>query len=172
MPTKPAYKIHVTGARSGSTQALLRKAIRKTLRQHAVQRAQLSIALVDDRTIAKLNRTHLGHLGATDVLSFDLRDDASPLGKGGSRGVIDGEIVVSSQRAAREARRRGHLVNAELTLYAVHGLLHLLGYDDATRREALRMHRMANQVLSSLGLEAIAPVPHSGQTPVTLARKS
>lgn len=107
--------------------------------------------------MARLNRQHIGHRGATDVLTFDLRDQTFPLRKRGSRGVLDGEIVLSSQRATREARQRGHSIKAELALYAVHGVLHLLGYDDQSPRAAQRMHRLENQILTLMGMKAIAP---------------
>lgn len=96
--------------------------------------------------MAQLNEKHLGHHGPTDVLTFDLGD-------GGTE--IEGEIVISLDTARREAKRRGHSTSAEVALYAVHGALHLLGYDDHDPRRAARMHRMEDEILQSVGLRAV-----------------
>jgi probable rRNA maturation factor len=127
-------------------EAKVRKAIRAVLRRHGVVRARISVALVNDAAMARLNRDHLGHNGSTDVLSFDLRD-------ANEKTVIDGEIVMSVDMAVKQARKRGHAVEAELALYAVHGTLHLLGYDDRRRADATRMHAMEDEIMSSLGWE-------------------
>lgn len=122
----------------------LRDAIVATLRHHQATTAQISVALVDDAGMAELNQTHLGHSGPTDVITFDLRDE--------KEGPVDGEIVISVDTAQREAGERGHGVDAELALYAVHGLLHLLGYDDRDEAQAARIHAMEDRILSSIGI--------------------
>jgi probable rRNA maturation factor len=93
----------------------------------------LSLAIVTDPEIRRLNRRFLGHDRATDVLSFRL--DGVPLGKGG----FLGEVVVSADTAAREARRRRLSAEEELLRYVAHGILHLLGYDDRRPRDRARM---------------------------------
>jgi len=130
-------------------EAKVRKAIRAALRRHGVVRARISVALVNDATMAQLNRDHLGHNGPTDVLCFDLRDEAS------EKNTIDGEIVMSVDMAVKQARERGHAVEAELALYAVHGTLHLLGYDDRRKADAAHMHEMEDEILSSIGFGAV-----------------
>ncbi|MHC4697100.1 MAG: rRNA maturation RNase YbeY, partial [Planctomycetota bacterium] len=133
---------------------LLRTAISTTLSRHGVPAAQISVALVDDKRITQLNELHLGRDDPTDVLSFDLsnRGDADNSKTAGDGAPVEGEIVVSLDTAAREARQRGHRVDAELTLYVVHGILHLLGYDDRSRTDADRMHKMEDVILGSVGL--------------------
>jgi probable rRNA maturation factor len=111
-----------------------------------VARARISVALVNDAAMAQLNWDYLGHNGPTDVLSFDLRDAVD------EKTAIDGEIVMSVDMAVKQARKRGHAVEAELALYAVHGTLHLLGYDDRRKADAKRMHAMENEILSSIGM--------------------
>lgn len=93
----------------------------------------LSVAVVTDAEIRRLNRRFLGHDRATDVLSFRL--DGGPAGK---RGFL-GEVVVSADTAAREARRRRLPPGEELLRYVAHGILHLLGYDDRKPRDRARM---------------------------------
>ena len=130
----------------------LMAAIRATLRRHQAFRGRISVALVDDAHITRLNEIHLKHQGPTDVLAYDLRDRAGEELLFSSDGEIDGEIVVSVDSAAREAEARGHDVDLELALYVVHGTLHLLGYDDRTQEEATRMHDLEDEILVSLGL--------------------
>ena len=149
------YEVRIARAARGAPKvaAGLRRAIRAVLRRHTVVSARISVALVDDTVMARLNRDHLGHDGPTDVLSFDLRDE------GDGTTAIDGEIVLSLDTAGREARKRGHAVEAELALYAVHGTLHLLGYDDRRKADAKRMHDMEDEILSSIGWGPIFAEP-------------
>lgn len=87
----------------------------------------LSIAFVGNAEIRALNRRFLGHDDVTDVLAFPLGTD------------LFGEVVVSTEVAAAEARRRGIPVKEELLRYVVHGILHLLGYDDHRPADRKRM---------------------------------
>jgi len=132
-------------------------AVAATLRRHGTRSATVGVAIVDDPHIAALNRHHLNHDGPTDVLSFDLRGDRNESTE--TPRDVEGDIVVSLDTAYREARRRAHGVEAELALYAVHGTLHLLGYDDADDAQAARMHEMEDEVLTSIGFP---PVYRSG----------
>jgi probable rRNA maturation factor len=146
MKDRSPYEVRITrAARDARRTAGLRRTICAALHRHGVVSASISLVLVDDIAMARLNRDHLGHEGPTDVLSFDLRDAVN------GKTAIDGEIVVSLDTAARQARQRGHAVEAELALYAVHGTLHLLGYNDRRKADAKRMHEVEDEILSSLG---------------------
>jgi probable rRNA maturation factor len=126
----------------------IRKVLRAALRRFRADSATVRVALVDDATMGELHRRFRGTLAPTDVLTFDLRDEfVSPDGPSG----VDGEIVVSVDTATREARRRGHPIEAEVVLYAVHGLLHLLGYDDGDAESAADMHRLEDVILMEAG---------------------
>jgi len=105
------------------------------------------IAVVGACRMATLNRRYLGHEGATDVLSFDL-------GPGPNGGACI-QIIVCSDVAIRQAKRRGHAAWRELLLYITHGLLHLTGYDDRTAAGARRMHRRENALLAAFGIGEI-----------------
>ena len=135
----------------------LTQAITEALTLHGVKKAQLEIALVDDSQIATLNASHFGTHQTTDVLAFDLGDSNRALrGKRPARSnAIDAQIVLSVDTARREAENRGHSLDAELALYAVHGVLHLLGYDDDCKSNADRMHEMEDTILCSVGLGPI-----------------
>jgi probable rRNA maturation factor len=123
----------------------LRTLVRAICKRFAVPRAVVSIGVVDDAEMRRLNRKFL-HRGAnTDCLSFDLSDGAGPK----EPRVFD--LVVNGELAIREAARRGHAPEVELALYVAHGLLHQLGFDDATTEEAGRMHRMEDEILQDLG---------------------
>ena len=132
----------------------LQTAIKAVLLRHHAPAAKISVALVDDARIAQLNEVHLHHKGPTDVIAFDLRDDSDATGDKVRRNGthIEGELVVCVDAARREAKQRGHDINDELALYAVHGTLHLLGYDDQSETDAARMHEMEDDILVSIGV--------------------
>lgn len=134
----------------------IRAAVRRILDLEQVVAAELSVAVVDDAAIHEVNRDHLGHDYATDVISFlyDSRPAASPSSKSprGSGLVIEGEIVVSAETARREAPRQGWTARSELLLYIAHGLLHLCGYDDLTPSEKRIMRRRESVMSRELGL--------------------
>lgn len=106
----------------------------------------VGVVLVDDAAMRDLNRRHLQHDWATDVIAFDYGDDPAPDG-------LRGEIFASGETAAREARARGRQAGPELLLYVAHGTLHLLGWEDDTPQRRRRMNARAAAILSRLGLD-------------------
>jgi probable rRNA maturation factor len=128
--------------------ARLKDSARTVLAGEGVKEAKVSLAFVDDATIAGLNKRFLDHEGPTDVITF-------PLSGRGAR-ELEGEIVIGVEVAQREARDRGHDVNTELCLYVIHGVLHLCGYDDGTPRGASEMRRKEREYLRQLNLPDIA----------------
>jgi probable rRNA maturation factor len=134
--------------------AWLRKIVAGTLTAEQVASAEISVALVDDAEIHEINRDFLGHDYPTDVISFLLDSDSSP-GKRVPRGAgrtIEGEVVLSTETAIREARRFGWTAREECGLYVVHGLLHLCGYDDLSPGEKRIMRRRERDVLGLFDL--------------------
>ena len=105
----------------------------------------LSVAIVDERRMAAMHRQYKQLDGPTDVLAFDLGCAAG--------GALDAELLLCRDVAVRQAAARGHTVRLELLLYAVHGLLHVLGYDDDAEHAAA-MHRREDELLTAVGLEA------------------
>ena len=101
---------------------------------------EVHVTVVDDRRIRGLNARYLRKRAPTDVLAFNLEGPAS------SR--LMGEVVISAETAARQARRLGVPLALELDLLLVHGLLHLVGYDDRDRLEARLMHERERDLLS------------------------
>jgi probable rRNA maturation factor len=131
--------------------ARLRRAVRMVLEDAAVGRARISLAVVDDPTIQRLNRRYLGHDYATDVLSFNLD---------GSAGSLEGEVIVSADTAAAAAPRFGWPAEDELLLYVIHGALHLVGLLDGTASQRRRMRRRERECLARFGLK-----PHDEEPP-------
>ena len=156
MDDDPSYHITVTGAGDAGPQLVsrLKEAVQAALGHHRARRARITLALVDDPTIAMLNERHLQHVGPTDVLTFDMRDGHVTAPDQDSWD-IDGEVVISIDTADREAGSRGHDAAHELALYAVHGTLHLLGYTDSDEAAAGTMHRVEDQILSTIGLGSV-----------------
>lgn len=113
-----------------SLQRFLRRAAREA---PAAGRDSLAVALVSDRRMRVLNRDFRGRDATTDVLSFPGDDEPDP---DGSRHL--GDIVICVAAAARQAREARHSLQRELELLALHGYLHLLGYDHETDDGTMR----------------------------------
>lgn len=131
----------------------IHRAVAEVLRAEQALRdrqMEVSVTLVGDRTMARLNRAYRGKQGPTDVLSFPLCGPDEPEPQGGP--MLLGEVVISVPRALEQARRFGHSPQRELAYLAVHGCLHLLGYDhqDRASREAMRAREEA--ALGACGL--------------------
>lgn len=116
------------------------------------RRTAVSVVLVGDDEIAALSGTFRGCTHATDVLSFATGEDDPETGV-----HVLGEIVVSVDTARREAARRNLPVERELLLYAVHGMLHLLGREDETEAGRTQMAREQEAVLATLGFGEPGP---------------
>lgn len=108
---------------------------------------EVTLVVVDDTHMAALHERYFGDAGTTDVISFDLRDAGDA--------PLEGDLVLCIDEARRQAAKRGHPVRMELLLYAVHGLLHLLGYDDHDPAEADRMHSLEDELLVRGGFEPV-----------------
>ena len=110
----------------------------------AVGRAagDVDVLIIDDSEIRRLNARHRGVARRTDVLAFPLEtpDVAVPL---------IGQIVISAETAARQARRLDVPLATELDLLITHGVLHLVGYDDRDPVEATLMHGREREILQT-----------------------
>jgi probable rRNA maturation factor len=94
---------------------------------------QIYILIVSDRRMAALHKEFCSILGATDVLTFQ-----------------HGEIVISADMAATQARMFHSNVTAEIQLYVLHGLLHLAGFDDATPSKRRQMHQLQKKLMTAV----------------------
>lgn len=125
----------------------IRRAVTTVLNREGISRAEMSIALVDDARIHEINRQFLDHDRPTDVISFSLSDSPK---------VLEGEIVLSTDTARREARKVGGdwTPENEVLLYIVHGTLHLTGYDDHEDDDLAAMRRAELECLRTMGVPA------------------
>ena len=117
------------GIRVPLGRARVAEAVRSVLEAEGVREALISVAFLDRRAMASLNRKHLGRRGATDVIAFGLTR-ADP------RMPVIGDIYIAPDVARAHAMEHGIGVREELLRLAVHGTLHVLGHDhpeDASR---------------------------------------
>jgi probable rRNA maturation factor len=118
----------------------------------AAARGSVTIALVGDARMRSLNRTWRGQDRATDVLSFPTESAESGSNRRPRRHAHLGDIVIATGMARRQARRAGHTLATELRVLALHGLLHLLGYDH--ERDTGEMAHVERRLLQRSGLRA------------------
>jgi probable rRNA maturation factor len=123
----------------------LREVVLAALEEMGIKKGRVSVAVVDDTLMGRLNQQFLNHEGPTDVLSFPLEQ---------SEGWLEGEIVVSADTARRVAPKMGWTAAEELLLYVVHGVLHLAGHDDATEKQRTQMRQCEQKVLGRFGIIA------------------
>ena len=114
----------------------------------------VSITLVDEGTIALLNRKHMGKAGPTDVLSFPIEDAAPGVPP---RRTVDGppveigDVVIAPSVVRSNAKRDAAVFEDELALMVVHGMLHLLGWDHVADSEAVAMEKREEELLNLVG---------------------
>jgi len=146
-PIGPHFAVEISDGQnhlSGGDRARLAAIVERVLEAERIDSAEISIALVDDRTIHTINCRHLEHDYPTDVISFVLSDPDDP--------VFSGELVVSTEMAVKMARRDGIEPWTELILYIIHGLLHLCGFDDLSEPGATAMRLREGELLEAEGL--------------------
>ena len=160
----------------------LKTAAETVLRDEQVAQAEISVALVGNARIHEVNRQFLKHDYPTDVISFLLESEQlEPLEEppakvaGKSTGLkrlsgqparppatvrrgrglrLEGEIVIGAEYAAELADQYDWTATEEITLYLVHGLLHLCGYDDLTPSEKRIIRRREKEILEQLNITA------------------
>jgi probable rRNA maturation factor len=139
--------------------ATVRAAIRRAVRPYGLPPdAEVQLAFVSDEAMREMNKRFRGIDRTTDVLSFG--EAIPPRSRGaGALPLLDarrpesggrfelGEIVISADQAARQARRRKRPLVAEIALLAAHGALHLLGYEDETPAGYREMVRLGHDAL-------------------------
>lgn len=119
------------------------------------RRLALTVRIVDGRESAALNRRYRGKRGATNVLAFPF---AAPPGMASD---YLGDVVICAPVVRREARAQGKAERAHWAHMVVHGIMHLQGYDHASRRQAAIMEGMETRILARLGF----PDPYAAAPP-------
>ena len=117
------------------------------------EQEEVDITIVTDDEIHALNRDYRNVDRATDVLSFALDEDGGePELVGGPEVHLLGDIIISAETAARQAEEFGHGLERETVYLAVHGLLHLLGYDHMQEEDKAIMRAKEEEALREIKL--------------------
>ncbi len=128
---------------------VLTKLASRILHSVGESHAVLSLEIVGDVRMRRLNRTFRQRDKTTDVLAFATREGPGPTS------ALLGDVVISLPQAIRQSRRHQRGINYELVVLLIHGILHLCGYDhERSEREASRMSRRERAVLRAVG-----PIP-------------
>ena len=155
---KPRLTVAVTDARGRKTTAVDARGLGPWLASVAPATKRLrerfpgwsvTIAIVSDAQMRRLTREFRGKNRPTDVLSLPLSPHTTP---GKIPGVVLGDIAIARGVAGRQARALGHPIRTEFRVLALHGLLHLLGYDHETDRG--QMGRLEDRLRRRAGLPA------------------
>jgi probable rRNA maturation factor len=122
-------------------------AARRILKTLGYEGYELSLVLVDDREITRLNRRYFRRNRPTNVISFPMMD-GTPVSL---RAKILGDVVISAETAQRDAREAGEKTKEEILFLLIHGILHLAGYDhEGTKAERERMDARGREIFSLL----------------------
>ncbi|HEY5615366.1 MAG TPA: rRNA maturation RNase YbeY [Bacteroidota bacterium] len=116
------------------------RAVRSVLRRESKHLSSVSVVFVGSRFIRRINRDFLGHDDITDVISFPLKDGLG----------VDAELYINLERARSQAREYNVKFKDEVLRLVIHGTLHVLGYDDTTKKAKQRMRRREDFYLTRL----------------------
>lgn len=120
-------------------QGFIENTVKSVLKKLKVKKANVSIALVDRKTIRQLNKWYRGKDKVTDVLSFGTGKPRKFTSFFITKNYI-GEIVICYSQTKKQAREFGHTIKKELKILLTHGLLHLLGYNHQRMKNMLTSH--------------------------------
>jgi probable rRNA maturation factor len=125
-------------------QKLLSAYLKKIHRYLGISSKKSSLFLCDNKLIKKLNKKYFKKGSSTDVISFPLSDELDP--------SYLGEVIVSVEKATQVARKIKVKWQNELLLYIVHGMLHLIGYEDRTEKQRRVMMIKEEEIIKKLSL--------------------
>lgn len=133
---------------AGAAKAVIRRALKQAATMLSTETAELAIVLTDDAAMRNLNRNWRGIDAPTNVLSFATKH----LNNRPKSGNHLGDIVLAYETVKREARREGKPFDHHLAHLAVHGFLHILGYDHGNDAQARRMETIERAILRDLAV--------------------
>lgn len=111
--------------------------------------ARVDVLLVGDAAMDAAHQRFMNISGTTDVMSFPAHDEADP------HAGVEADLYISTDVARREALARGHSIEREVLLYAVHGTLHACGFRDDTEASAACIHAEEDRILSAGGYGSV-----------------
>ncbi len=122
------------------------KTVQQVLSQEGIKKSgEITLCFVNDAKIKALNLKYLGRNNPTDVIAFDITEPKD-------KDKIFADIAVSTERAIDNARTFKTSPYFELYLYVIHGILHILGYDDKSKKDKLVMRKREKDILKALNL--------------------
>ncbi|SEN04597.1 rRNA maturation RNase YbeY [Lihuaxuella thermophila] len=130
------------------------KALRAAVEAEQLPPVEVSVTIVDNGAIRQMNKEYRKVDRPTDVLSFPLWDPEEEWVIAEEEEAVSlGDIVISLPKAKEQASEYGHSLERELGFLAVHGFLHLLGYDHETKEEEEEMFQRQEEILGRIGLQ-------------------
>ncbi|MFC4711955.1 rRNA maturation RNase YbeY [Planococcus dechangensis] len=134
--------------------AFVSKVLEHASRHENTGQAEVSVTFTDNESIRVINRDYRGKDQPTDVISFSMEEEGEEeiaiVGATGPR--LLGDIIISVERTKSQAEEYGHSFERELGFLAVHGFLHLLGYDHMNEQDEKAMFAKQEEILASLGV--------------------
>lgn len=118
----------------------IKKWIKKSVIKEGYKLGELSFNFCSDEELLKINIEHLNHDFYTDIITFELNED----------GVVIGDIYISIDRVKDNAKQQGTIFTNELMRVLIHGVMHLCGYKDKTKKDAALMREKEDYYLSLL----------------------
>lgn len=128
---------------------MIESVIAQFLKKYKKAKTDISLAFISDAEMRKLNKTYRHIDKPTDILSFPVADE-SPLYERGIKGSFLGEIVIDYAQIKRQAKLYSGSTREELVFILVHGLLHLLGYEDETEKGRKKMEELGKKFIKDL----------------------
>lgn len=131
-------------------------ALAPLIHQQVEEACELAVVVTDEDALHELNLRHRGVDAPTDVLAFPDETRGPFVGAPGLPRYL-GDVIISFPRAAIQAREAGHTIQAELQLLVVHGVLHLLGYDDVATEQRAQMWAVQAEIVRALEIAVNLP---------------
>jgi len=116
---------------------------------------ELSMLLTDDKIMKALNKDYRGIDDTTDVLSFSMNEGDRLLAPPTKKYLLIGDVVISVNKAIKQAKEQNHSIRKELALLITHGILHLMGYDDSDDEELQEMAEMGKNLVEKIDIDTI-----------------
>lgn len=127
---------------------VIKKVLKLGLKELEIKKVEFNIIIVDNNYIHDLNKKYRGIDRETDVISFALEDDKTF----NPKTRVLGDVYISLDKAISQAEEYGHSLERELCFLAVHGMLHLLGYDHMEKNEEEIMFKLQDEILNDAGI--------------------
>ena len=131
--------LHISSVDTQISKSALHELIKALSEELNFRIESLEINFTNSEKIREINREYLNHYYSTDILSFNYSEDIS---------ILDGEIIISLDDARNNSKKFKVPFNQEIARLVLHGVLHLIGFDDNNRFNKIKMKRMENKLLN------------------------